>query len=131
MIVVDTHVAVWDALCSRRLSRRAREAFDEANAGDGIVLCDISLWEIAMLMAAGRLKVDAGYCEFIGNVLKSNAYRLHPITPAVAELSSQLFADAHKDPADRIIAATAIVSQAPLVTADEYLRRSRQVRTIW
>lgn len=131
MIVVDTHVVVWDALRSRRLSRSARDAIDEANAGDGIVLCDISLWEIAMLMAAGRLKVDSSYSAFIENVLKSNAYRLHPITPAAAELSARLFADAHKDPADRIIAAIAIVSQAPLVTADEFLRRSRQVRTIW
>lgn len=131
MIVADTHVVVWDALHRRRLSRRAREAFDEANAGDGIILCDISLWEIAMLMEAGRLKVDAAYSEFIGTVLKSNAYRLQSITPDVAELSARLFADAHKDPADRIIAATAIVLQAPLVTADEFLRRSRQIRTIW
>ena len=131
MIVVDTHVVIWDALRSRRLSSRARNAIEEANAGDGIVLCDISIWEIAMMMEAGRLKVDAAYSEFIGNVLKSNAYRLRSITPDVAELSARLFADAHKDPADRIIAATAIVLQSPLVTADEFLRRSRQVRTIW
>ncbi|MFH1983877.1 MAG: hypothetical protein ABIL58_18715 [Pseudomonadota bacterium] len=49
-----------------------------------------------------------------------SVYHLHPISPTVAELSARLFGDAHKDPADRIIAATAIISQASLVTADGF-----------
>jgi PIN domain nuclease of toxin-antitoxin system len=65
VIAVDTHVIVWDALRSRQVSRKAREAMDRANAADGIILCDISLWEIAMLMTARRLKVDAPYSEFM------------------------------------------------------------------
>jgi PIN domain nuclease of toxin-antitoxin system len=131
MIAVDTHVIVWDALRSSQVSRKAREAMDRANAADGIILCDISLWEIAMLMTARRLKVDAPYSEFMSYVLKSNAYHLQPITPAIAELSAGLFGGAHKDPADRIIAATAIVSRVPLVTADGFLRSSQEVETIW
>lgn len=131
MIAVDTHVIVWDALRSRQISRKAREAMDRANAGDGIILCDISLWEIAMLMAAKRLKVDAPCSEFMSYVLKGNAYHLQLITPAIAELSARLFGEGHKDPADRIIAATAIVSRVPLVTADDFLRSSQEVETIW
>jgi PIN domain nuclease of toxin-antitoxin system len=131
MIAVDTHVIVWDALRSRRISRKAREAMDKANAGDGIILCDISLWEIAMLMASKRLKIDAPCSEFMSYVRKSNVYHMQPITPAIAELSARLFGEAHKDPADRIIAATAIVSRVPLVTADEFLRSSQEVETIW
>lgn len=131
MIAVDTHVVVWDALRSRQISRKAREAMNRANTADGIILCGISLWEIAMLMAAKRLKVDAPYSEFVSYVLKSNAYRLQPITPAVADLSTRLFGGAHKDTADRIIAATAIVSRVPLVTADDFLRSSQEVETIW
>ncbi|MBI9082995.1 MAG: type II toxin-antitoxin system VapC family toxin [Desulfobacterales bacterium] len=131
MIVVDTHIVVWDALLPDRLSPKAKNALARANEGEGIILCDITLWEIAMLMAARRLKVESPYSEFIAHLLKSNTYHLHSITPAVAELSAHLFGDAHKDPADRIIAATAIIARCPLVTADAFLRRSDQMQTIW
>ncbi len=131
MIVVDTHVVIWNALQPNRLSANAVTALAAANEEDGIIICDISLWEIAMLMAAGRLRIASPCATFLDHVLKSNAYHLLPISPKVAELSARLFGETHKDPADRIIAATAIVSKVPLVTADAFLRKAKQVRTIW
>lgn len=131
MIVVDTHIVIWHALQPQRLSASAEKALAAANDGDGIIVCDISLWEIAMLMAAGRIRVDAPCAVFIDHILKSNAYHVQPISPTVAEISARVFGDAHKDPADRIIAATAIVSRSPLVTADAFLRKSSHVSTIW
>jgi len=131
MIVADTHVIIWDALKPERLSPRAKKAFREANQQNGIIFCDISLWEIAMLMKKGRLSVAVGYREFIRLVTNSNRYVFKDITPEIAELSTHLLSDTNKDPADRIISATAIIENAKLVTSDKALRRSKKIPTIW
>ena len=131
MIIADTHIIIWHALKPDMLSKKARTAMDEANQTDGIICCDISLWEIAMLMHKGRLLVDVGYMEFIDLVLTSSRYVVKPITPEIAELSSTLFSSFNKDPADRIIAATSFVEKADLVTADAVLRHSKEIESIW
>ena len=131
MIVVDTHVVVWDALKPEKLSRRAKKAIAEANEGDGIIFCDISLWEIAMLIHKGRISIDIDYLQFIKLVFDSNNYILKSISPEIADLSSRLFQNVNKDPADRIIAATAIFNNLELITYDKSMRQSRKVKTIW
>ena len=131
MIVADTHVIIWYALKPQRLSQTAHKALVDADQTDGIICCDISLWEIAMLMQKGRLQMDADYLEFINLVLTASQYVVKPISPEIAELSASLFPTVNKDPANKIIAATSIVEKADLVTADADLRHSGQVRTIW
>jgi PIN domain nuclease of toxin-antitoxin system len=131
MIVADTHVIIWDALKPAMLSRRAKRAISKANSKDGIIFCEISLWEIAMLMKKGRLSVQTGYQDFVRLVSASNKYVFRGITPTVAELSTELFPGLNKDPADRIIAATAITEKAKLITADGLMQRSKEVATIW
>lgn len=131
MIVVDTHVIIWNALKPDVLSQNAKKAIAFANREDGIIFCDISLWEIAMLINKGRIRVDSGYKKFIKLLLESNNYILQGITPEIAELSSTLGLGANKDPADRIITATSIIKNAKLVTADKDLRQSKNISTIW
>jgi len=131
MIVADTHVIIWDALKPEKLSENAKEAFFHANNEDGIIFCEISLWEIAMLIRKNRIQVDASYQEFIKLVMASNKYVLHGITPEIAELSTQFDPSVTKDPADRIIAATSVIENVVLVTADENLRKAEIIATIW
>ena len=131
MIVVDTHIIIWNALKPEMLSGKAEKAISAANNSDGIIFCEISLWEIAMLMHKGRLSIDIEYIEFIKLILESNKYVFRGITPEIAGLSTDLFSDNNKDPADRIIAATSIIENANLVTADKELRQSKEVATIW
>ncbi|RZB29809.1 MAG: hypothetical protein SRB1_02089 [Desulfobacteraceae bacterium Eth-SRB1] len=131
MIVVDTHIIIWNALKPEMLSKKAEKAISSANNSDGIIFCEISLWEIAMLMHKGRLSIDIEYLEFIKLVLESDEYVFLGITPEIAELSTDLFSDNNKDPADRIIAATSIIENAKLITADKKLRQSKKVATIW
>ena len=131
MIVVDTHVIIWDALRPELLSVNAQKALSQANENDGILLCEISLWEIAMLVKKGRLSLGASYQEFIRLVLLSKNYQLQGITPEIAELSTQLSEDINNDPADRIIAATSLVMGFPLITADTNLNRAASLTTIW
>ena len=131
MIVVDTHIIIWNALKPDMLSEKAAKAISAANNSGGILFCEISLWEIAMLMHKGRLSIDIGYTQFIQLILESNKYVFRGITPEIAWLSADLFSDNNKDPADRIIAATSIIENANLVTADNELRKSKKVSTIW
>ena len=127
MVVIDTHVLVQDALEPNRLSPRARKALD----GHGeLAASDISLWEIAMLIARGRLAVAADAAAFIEKILEARAIRILPITARIAVLSqSDQFI--HGDPADRVIAATAMVHGAQLVTADTRLKRVPGLRVLW
>jgi PIN domain nuclease of toxin-antitoxin system len=131
MIVADTHIIIWDALSPEKLSQKAKATILEANGNDGIIFCDISLWEIAMLMNRNRVKVDVSYKEFINLLFSSNNYILQGIDPDIADLSSKIFKNIENDPADKLIAATAVVKKAKLVTADRTMRSSSEVTTIW
>ncbi len=84
-----------------------------------------------MLLNKGRLSIDIEYIEFIKLILESNKYELRGITPEIAWLSTNLFSDNNKDPADKIISATTIIENATLITADKQLRQSKEVGTVW
>ena len=131
MIVVDTHIIIWHALQPELLSQKSAEAIDNANRENGIIFCRISLWEIAMLMKKQRLQIEIGYQPFIKLVFQSNRYVYRELSPEIAEISTQLPPIVNKDPADRIIAATAIIENVPLVTADNNLRNATTIPTIW
>jgi PIN domain nuclease of toxin-antitoxin system len=103
----------------------------KANSTDGIIFCEISFWEIAMLLKSGRVKVECSYPELLDLILASNSYFPKGITPRIADIAVNRLQDLHKDPADRLIAATAVAYQVPLVTADKGLRMSHSVKTIW
>lgn len=131
MIVVDTHVIIWDALESKLLSKKAKNAINKANERDGIIFCEISLWEIAMLIKKARISIDTSYQDFIKMVFLSNKYQFKGITPEIAELSTSLPDEVNKDPADRIIAATSLIYKIPLVTTDKNLLNADSIKTIW
>jgi PIN domain nuclease of toxin-antitoxin system len=131
MITVDTHVILWDALKPEMLSRKAKQALETANQTDGILFCEISLWEIAMLMNKKRIEIDLPYLEFIRLIKASNNYLFQGITPEIAELSARWPSGINLDPADRIIASTSVFVNARLVTADGKLRKSKEIETIW
>jgi len=131
MIVADTHIIVWDALEPDKLSPKTRSEFRKANKKDGIIISDISLWEIVMLIRKKRLKIDADYETFISCVLSSNNYIVQAITPEIADLSTHCIKTQKHDPADKIIAATSIFCEAALVTADKKLLAEKSLKTIW
>lgn len=131
MIVADTHVLIWDALDPSRLSSKAQQAITQANQNDGILVADISLWEIAMLIQKGRIQVSTDIHSFLNLLLQANNIHLVPISAEIAAQSVQLPAAINLDPADRLIVATALVNDASLVTVDRNLRSAPQISTIW
>ena len=131
MITIDTHIIIWDALKPEMLTETAKQEISKANNSDGIIICDISLWEIAMLVKKGRIEINTSYLEFIDLLKAANNYIIQSITPEIAELSTTLPAEINADPADRLIAATSIFTKTVLVTADKNLRQSKILNTSW
>lgn len=130
MILVDTHVPVWLAFEPERLSVKARKAIEAARKnGTGLALCDISLLEIATLERKGRIQLATSLESFLREV--EARFDILPITGRACVLARGLPKHYPKDPADRIIAATALAEGLALLTADREIRRSEVVQTIW
>jgi PIN domain nuclease of toxin-antitoxin system len=130
VILVDTHVLVWLAFDPGRLSPKAKTAIDNARKdGKGLAICDITLLELATLVSKGRIELALGLESFLREV--EARFVVLPITGRACVLALALPASYPKDPADRIIAATAISEGLPLLTADREIRRSRALNTIW
>ncbi|HTR64992.1 MAG TPA: type II toxin-antitoxin system VapC family toxin [Terriglobales bacterium] len=129
MILLDTHVLVWAVAEPKRLSRGAAAAIREAQQDGGLAISAITLWELASLVARGRIQaygtIDASINLLIEGVV------VRAITPVIASLAAQFPPQFSGDPADRIIGATARAEGLPLVTRDENIRMSPLLRTIW
>jgi PIN domain nuclease of toxin-antitoxin system len=132
MILLDTHVFVWWVNEERnKFSRKARQALDQHGKRNELVVSSISFFEITTLERRGRLRFNTPAAEWLANVRKLPEYRLEPLTDDIAERAGQ-FGDAFSgDPADRLIAATALLRSIPLVTYDEKLREAEFLATIW
>lgn len=117
MIVVDTHVLIWFIEADAKLGNAARQHIEEAAIDGTIWIPAISVWEIALIEKRDALPFTGGSLAWIKRVLTLPGFTLAPLEPAVATDSVQM-AWAHKDPADRIIVATARHLDIPLLTAD-------------
>ncbi len=129
MILLDTHALVWAVADPNRLSRAATAAIREAQQEGGLAVSAITLWELASLVARGRIQaygtVDASVR------LLTEGVAVKPITPEIAALATQFPDDFPHDPADRLIGATARAEGLPLVTRDEGISNSPLLRIIW
>ena len=130
MILVDTHVVLWLALEPDNISKKARAVIEETrDSGQGLAISDISLLEIAQIESKRRIKLNSTLETFLSEV--EARFVVLPITGRVCVRAMALPAVYPKDPADRVIGATALVEGLPLVTADDDIRRSKAVRTVW
>lgn len=129
MILLDTCAIIWDALETSKLTQKAKKAIK--NSESELIICDISIWEISMLIKRKRLVFDDTASGFINLLLQSRNFHIQEITPEIAELSVNFGSEINHDPADRLIAATSILRNAPIITADQNLRNATILETIW
>jgi len=130
VILLDTHVALWLALEPEKLSATARAAIDQQRKnGEGLAICDITLAELAAIYGKRRFTLTVPLDTFLEET--QSRFTVFPIEARACARTVTLPASYPRDPADRIIGATALVQGLPLVTADRAIRRSKVLHTIW
>jgi len=123
--VLDTHAWIWWLDRDSRLPAATILALDALPANDRPMLCDISLWEVAMLVERKRLTFSLPFAEWLSAAAHPRTVRVQSITPDIAIEVSRLPSSFHRDPADRLIVATSRVLGAPLVSQDQLIVGSR------
>ena len=130
MILLDTHVVVWLALEPERISKGAQAVIDEARGkGTGLAISAMTLVEIVTLFGKRRFNLAVSLESFLAEL--ERRFVVLPINARTCARMLSLPAGYPKDPADRVIGATALVEGMGLVTADREIRRAKVVRTIW
>ncbi|MCP4274467.1 MAG: type II toxin-antitoxin system VapC family toxin [Gammaproteobacteria bacterium] len=132
MVVIDTHILIWFVNGSEQLSKFAQDTINQTIASDDeIIISSISTWEIAMLINKDRLVLSMDIESWLNNIENIQGFRFAPVDNEIAFKSTQLPGEFHKDPADRMIVATARKLAVPLITADQKIRQYKHITTIW
>lgn len=109
------------------LSKAEREALDALSLENRPIVSDIQLWEFATLVDMGRLEIEGSVADGLRIAASPSTVKIQPITPAVVAEMNRLPATFQRDPADRLIVATARFLKLPLATKDRKIRSSRMV----
>jgi PIN domain nuclease of toxin-antitoxin system len=119
LLILDTHIWIWAMNGDiSRLSSEGLEALENGSRNNQLGVCAISVWEVGMLESKGRIQLGKGCLDWVRESLTAPGLRLLPLTPEIAVESSRLPGVLHGDPADRILAATARIMSATLITKD-------------
>jgi PIN domain nuclease of toxin-antitoxin system len=129
LIVLDTHVWVWWVHADPRFTPEFQRVLDE-HEQTGLGVSAISCWEVAKLVEYKRLVLPCPVRDWLDQALAYPGVRLLDLTPQVAVASTQLPGVFHRDPADQIIVATALLLGCPVVTADEKIREYPHVEVL-
>jgi PIN domain nuclease of toxin-antitoxin system len=129
VIVLDTHVWIWWISDDERLTPAARAEI-ETHQGDGLGISAISCWEVAKLVQLGRLELRHRTTDWLEAALAYPGCRLLELTPQIVVQSTTLPGVFHRDPADQMIVATALVWGCPLLTADRKILDYPHVETL-
>jgi PIN domain nuclease of toxin-antitoxin system len=123
-LLLDTHIALWLDSGDARLRESTRERIDECwREGGTIFLSAISAWEIALLVDAGRIEIDVPVASWVSRFLGRKGIKAAPLTCGAASSAYKLYHLEHRDPADRLLIATAIELGCPLVTYDDRIEK--------
>ena len=127
MFLLDTHVWLWSLLDPTRLSTKAIDALTESETA--LHLSSISLWESLLLSERGRIVLEPSPSAWLRNAMAESPVSEVPLSMDVVMASVSVNLP-HRDPADRLIAATAKSLDLTLVTADRRLIDCRDIRAL-
>ena len=129
MIVLDTHALLWWALDPERLSELAAAAIREMEKLGGYA-SSISIWELGIKVRRGKLQLPIAVEELARRMDRGSAVELLPVDTTTWLRSLNLEWE-HRDPADRVIVATALMKGVPVLTKDDAIREFKGVNTVW
>ena len=118
-LLLDTHVWLWLMEGHSRLAPAVRETIQENVPDRRLHVAAISVWELAMLEAKGRIAFDVECGVWVRRALAAPGFVMIPLLPEISIASTRLPGEFHGDPADRLIVATARQCGCTLVTADQ------------
>ena len=118
LLLLDTHVWLWLVAGSPDLSGDARDIIKGAIGAGTLRIAAISLWEIGLLAARGCIVLGKSIGLWLEEALADPGPAIDPLSPQIAIEASFLPDAFHRDPADRLIVATARVTNATLMTRD-------------
>lgn len=131
-ILIDTHVAVWNA--QGLLARPAANVLEAAAARGELLLSPISAWEIGTLVHKGRISLSVDVREFVRALFGYPGVVTAALTPLIAVSANSMPGTFHADPADRLLVATAAEYGAQFVTGDrqihDYAKATKYIRCI-
>ena len=125
--LLDTHIWLWSLLEPVKLKQNVIEVLK--NPQNELFISPISLWEILILAEKQRIKLNPSAQEWIQEALKQSPVQEIPLSNSIA-IKSRIIDLPHQDPADRFIAATAWEHDMTLITVDEHLIKSTQIRVL-
>ena len=128
--LLDTHVLIWWLNDRERLSTAQLGVVGSVSPETPLLVSDISLWEVATLHGLNRIRLAIPLREWLDKATAPPLVRRHGISPAIAAEVASLPDSFHRDPADRILVATARVLGATLLTHDRRIRAAALVDTI-
>jgi len=128
--LLDTHILIWWLNDRARLSPAQQQVLAAADRESPVLVSDISLWEVATLYSLGRIQLSLPLREWLEKAVAPPLVRRQDISPAVAAESASLPDTFHRDPADRILVATARLLGATLLTQDQRIITSGLIETL-
>lgn len=131
MILMDTHTLVWWVASPAKLSPLAKSILDASPAKDKFLVSAISFWEIALLVTKHKLKLSQSLDAWLNQIKLIPDLTIIYLTADIAVASVTLPDFTYPDPADRIIAATALTLNCPLITKDQKLHAYPRLQCIW
>lgn len=131
MILLDTQAWLHFGRAPKLLSRRASSAILRHERSGGLSIAVISVWEAVWLYRRGKIRSSGPLRSWLADLVEPASLKILPLSAEICLAAAELPATFPSDPADRLIAATAIVLRCPLVTADERIRAAKVVETIW
>ena len=129
-VLLDTHVLLWWLNDRARLSVAQRDIVNAVDSKSPLLVSDISLWEVAMLHSLGRIHLLIPLREWLDKAAAPPLVQRYGISPAIAAEVAALPASFHRDPADRILVATARVLGVTLLTQDRRIIDAALVDTV-
>ena len=129
--LLDTHTWIWWYMNPQKLSRRVMNLIGDTTRYDELLLSAISPWEFCKLLEKGRLAISCSPEDWLNAAFDLPKFRLVPLSPVIAYRSTVLSQPFHNDPADQIIAATALLENAAILTKDRNILEYEYVKSHW
>jgi PIN domain nuclease of toxin-antitoxin system len=131
IVVLDTHAWVWWISSPEELSRKAKKAIDAAAGHSSIYVSAISVWEVSLLVTIKRIQLTMDVDDWIARCEALPFLNFVPVDNLIATKANRLINYTNRDPADRMIIATAILLGGTVITKDRKILDYSHASSRW